>query len=137
MGEGTDAIKVTAAIIVEGEKVLIAQRGCHDKLALKWEFPGGKIDEGETPEECLKREINEELSLDIEVGRYFGSSYYRYEKGAIELLAYFARYTGGTLEVRVHSQVKWVTLDALLRYDFAPADIPLVRKLLKEGLPLC
>ncbi|EAX47152.1 NUDIX hydrolase [Thermosinus carboxydivorans Nor1] len=67
--------EVTAAIIINDGKVLIAQRAENQKLAGKWEFPGGKIESGETPEECLIREINEELGINIEVNDFFGKVY--------------------------------------------------------------
>lgn len=120
---------VIAAIIVQDDKVLIAQRAEGQKLAGKWEFPGGKIEEGETPEECLKREIKEELDIDIEVDEYFGESIYPYETGPIRLVAYKARLLGGECRLNVHSRVAWVSPRDLAGYDFAPADVPFVDKL--------
>jgi len=122
--------KVAAAIIKSGESVLIAQRKKTDQVPLKWEFPGGKIEEGESPEECLKREIKEELNIDISVHKYFGSSTYAYEHGTIELLAYFASYDfNQEIKLLSHAAVKWVEIAALDMFDFAPADIPIVNKL--------
>jgi 8-oxo-dGTP diphosphatase len=120
---------VIAAIIMQDDKVLIAQRAEGQKLAGKWEFPGGKLEEGETPEECLKREIKEELSLDIEVGEFFGESVYHYETGPIRLVAYMARLLGGKCSLKVHSHVAWVSPRDLTGYDFAPADVVFVDKL--------
>jgi len=112
--------------------VLIAQRAENQNLAGKWEFPGGKIEYGERPEECLKREISEELGISIEVDEFFGESIYRYDIGEIKLLAYKARWIGGNCKLTVHSQIKWVKPWELESYDFAPADVPFVKKL-KEG----
>lgn len=84
--------EVTAAIIINNRKVLIAQRAEDQKLAGKWEFPGGKVEAGETPEECLKREIKEELGIKIEVDKFFAESIYQYNTGTIKLLAYKARW---------------------------------------------
>lgn len=120
---------VIAAIILKDNKVLIAQRAEGQKLAGKWEFPGGKIEDGETPEECLKREMKEELNVDIEIGEFFGESVYHYETGPIRLVAYKARLLGGQCKLKVHSRVEWVEPHQLANYHFAPADIPFVEKL--------
>ncbi|KLU59854.1 CTP pyrophosphohydrolase [Peptococcaceae bacterium CEB3] len=120
---------VTAAIIVDGNKILIAQRAPGQNQAGKWEFPGGKMEPGETPEECLQREIKEELDVDIEVRSFFAESRYEYESGAIRLRAFCCRWISGTFSLIVHSRIEWVEGDELERYNFAPADIPLARKL--------
>lgn len=124
--------EVTAAIIIKDGKILIAQRGKNEKLAGKWELPGGKIEKGETPQECLKREIIEELNIEIEVGDFFGESIYKYSNGEIRLLTYFARILKGKIELSVHDQVKWVTTRELDEFDFSPADIPLIERLKEE-----
>ncbi|MFZ5596454.1 MAG: (deoxy)nucleoside triphosphate pyrophosphohydrolase [Bacillota bacterium] len=115
--------RVTAAIIEKDGRLLIAQRPRGDKLSLKWEFPGGKIEEGETPEECLVREIKEELNLDIQITGHFMNSKYQYESGGIELICYFAKIIGGEMKLNVHEAVEWVGRDELKKFDFAPADI--------------
>ena len=81
--------EVTAAIIIDNNKILIAQRGKNENLAGKWEFPGGKIEIDETPQQCLKREIREELEVDIVVGNYLGESICTYSNSKIKLIAYF------------------------------------------------
>lgn len=125
--------EVTAAIILRNHRVLIAQRADDDKLAGKWEFPGGKIEPGETPQECLKREIQEELEVEIDVSDFFGESIYTYQSGTIKLLAYWCRWISGELSLNVHSQIMWANQSELDLYDFAPADIPIVKKL-KQSL---
>ena len=121
--------EVTAAIILKNNLVLIAQRAPDDKLANKWEFPGGKTEPGETPQECLKREIREELDVNIEVLDFFGESIYEYHSGTIKLMAFWCQWISGKFTLNVHSHIAWVNRDELDLYDFAPADIPLVEKL--------
>ena len=121
--------EVTAAIILKDYKVLIAQRAPDDKLANKWEFPGGKIEPGETLQECLKREIREELDVDIEVLDFFADSIYTYQSGTIKLIAFWCKWISGDFTLNVHSHIAWVNRHELDLYDFAPADIPLVDKL--------
>jgi mutator mutT protein len=122
-------IEVTASIISRDNKVLIAQRPADDKLAGKWEFPGGKIEPGETPEECLKREIQEEFDVEIEVLEFFGQSIYAYNSGKIKLMAYLCKWISGNFTLKVHTRIRWVDYNELDLYDYAPADIPLAEKL--------
>lgn len=121
--------EVTAAIIIKDNQVLIAQRAPGENLAGKWEFPGGKIELGETPQECLKREIKEELDVDVEVLDFFAESIYVYHSGTIRLMAYWCKWISGEFELKVHSRIVWVNRHELALYDFAPADIPLVERL--------
>jgi 8-oxo-dGTP diphosphatase len=126
---------VTASIILRDDRVLIAQRPPADKLAGKWEFPGGKIEAGETPQECLKREIREEFDVVIEVLDFFAESVYAYESGTIKLLAFWCRWLAGDFTLKVHSRIVWADYEELEHYDYAPADIPLVEKLKSLGKP--
>jgi len=123
---------VTAAIIIDNVKVLIAQRAGNQNLAGKWESPGGKIEPGETPEECLKREVYEELGINIEVDDFFVESIYQYDTGTIKLIAYKAKWIDGEYRLSVHSEIKWVKPYELENYDFSPADISFVEKLKSE-----
>jgi len=124
--------KVTAAIIEKDGKVLIAQRPKNDKLSLKWEFPGGKVENDETPQECLVREIKEELNLSIKISGYFMKNVYYYETGGIELMSYFAEITDGELELNAHEAVEWVEKSKLKQFDFAPADIKILNCFLHD-----
>lgn len=121
--------EVTAAIILKDNKILIAKRAPGENQAGKWEFPGGKIEPGETLQDCLKREIKEELEVDIQVLDFFGQSIYSYHSGTIQLMAYWCQWMSGEFTLKVHSSLEWVYQDELDNYDFAPADIPLVEKL--------
>jgi mutator protein MutT len=124
-----DLIKVTAAILEKDGRIIIAQRKSKDHLGGKWEFPGGKIEAGETPEECLARELNEEFDIDVSVGEYFGSSIFYHELISIELMVYRTFWSGGQINSTDHKDYKWVTIEDLERYDFAPADRKFVERL--------
>jgi 8-oxo-dGTP diphosphatase len=121
-------IRVTAAIIEKDGRFLIARKRVGD-LAGMWEFPGGKIEPGESPEECLKREIREEFGMEITVDQYLATSCYTYPHIAIELIGYLATYQRGELSLTDHDQIEWVRPSAMENYTFAPADLPLVAAL--------
>ncbi len=124
-----DMQTVTAAILIRGGKVLIGQRRTGKRMAHLWEFPGGKLEHGETPEECLARELREELAVDVVIREFFGESVYHYEHGAVRLLAYRVDWTAGELTLLDHHDCRWVSFDELGNYDFVPADLPFVQKL--------
>jgi 8-oxo-dGTP diphosphatase len=124
-------VKVTAAILEKNGRILIAQRKRGDRLAGKWEFPGGKIEPGETPQICLARELKEEFEIDATIGDYLGSHIHRYEHIWIELMAYRAYWVNGAIKMNDHKAYRWVAIGQLRGFDFAPADIPFVKKLEK------
>lgn len=121
--------QVTAAILIKDKKILIAKRKAGDRQANKWEFPGGTVEQDETPEACLKREIREEFGIKVSVGRFFSESVYHYDHGSIKLLAYRANWESGTITLKDHADYRLVFVEQLAEYDFAPADIPIVEKL--------
>ena len=116
-------------MLVKDDKIIIAKRGPDDKLAHKWEFPGGKIEINETSEQCLKREMKEEFDIDVSVGEYLGSSIYHYDHISIELLAYRTYWEEGEISLKDHDDFKWISLEQLTEFDFAPADRIFVEKL--------
>jgi 8-oxo-dGTP diphosphatase len=122
-------IDVTAAIMIKDNRVLIARRQFDDRLAGKWEFPGGKIRNNETPEACLKREMAEEFGIVVAVGAFMGESIYHYPHDSIRLLAYRTDWIRGDLHPRVHAEYRWVSYDQLAAFDFSAADLPFVKKL--------
>ena len=122
-------VRVTAAVIEQGGKVLIAKRPGGDRLAGLWEFPGGKIEDGESPEECLRRELQEEFGVDTSIGEFLSESVYHYDNISIRLMAYRTSLVRGKLEPNDHDAYAWVNLHEMGTYDFAPADVPFVEQL--------
>lgn len=121
-------LPVMAAIIQQGHRVLLCQRK-EGALAGKWEFPGGKIENGETPEECLVREIHEELGISIQVGDIFQAVHSHYDHGDFLVIGYLATHLSGEITLRVHSACAWVDCMHLDDYDLADANIPIAQSL--------
>lgn len=120
-------VRVVAAILVaEDARILVTRRAPGERLAGKWEFPGGKIEAGESPEHALVREIREELGIEIRVGSFVAKSVFDDARSSIELLAYEARQLSGSITLSVHDRAEFVTRQHLRSVDFAPADIPIV-----------
>ena len=131
----TDDIKakrdVAAGLIVCDGLILIGQRKHGKSLEYKWEFPGGKLEPDETLQECLKRELQEEMQLDITVGEHFIDTSYDYDFGTIVLHAFWATCKSYDIPVVLeHEQYKWVELKDLPNYDFAPADKPIIEAIM-------
>lgn len=127
----TDRVKtVTAAVLRQGETVLLTRRKPDQKQGGYWEFPGGKVEEGETLQACLEREIFEELGVRIQAGAVLAVTVHRYEHGTIRLVALSAVIVSGSLHPTVHDQLEWVAVDRLLSYRLAPADIPIAQFLM-------
>lgn len=130
-------VQVTAAIIANDGKILITQRQEQDRMAGWWEFPGGKLEAGETPKQCLKRELREELEMDAIIGRFLGSSVYHYDHISIELMGFRAFWNGAPFRLVTHQACQWVTPSRLNAFSFTPADLPFVRRLAGGEIPLC
>jgi len=126
---GGAPVDVIAGILEWEGLFLIARRAQDGRLPNLWEFPGGKVEPGETPEEALQREFREELGIEIDVGKHVGVSVYQYPEGGVRLSAYRVYRRSGELELRVHRELRWVRLAELRDFPLAPADIPLVRAL--------
>lgn len=124
-------IDVVAGIIQRKDgKILLARRKPGSHLAGYWEFPGGKIEDGEFPEECLERELREELGIVTKTGAFVAESVYDYGEKKIRLLAYFVQYLEGDIELDSHDRVVWVQLSEAYEYQLAPADVPLLQFIL-------
>ena len=123
-------INVVAAIIKNGEgKILITQRNLKKSQGGLWEFPGGKIEKGETREEAIIREIKEELTIEINVESYLGEKVFEYPEKSINLIALNCRVKSGNIYLTVHEEARWVEKEELNSFEFAPADIFIVKKL--------
>jgi 8-oxo-dGTP diphosphatase len=118
---------VTAAVLERHGRYLLCRRHPNGELPGKWEFPGGKIEDGETEEECLIREIREELSLDVTPRRRLGVVEQELPAGHLSLVAYCADSGNGTPQVLDHEEIAWVSPGELLSYDLASADIEIAR----------
>ncbi len=101
-----------------------------------WEFPGGKVEEGETPELCLQRELREELDIDVEVGEYIGTNRHQYDFYTVALMAFRAKIMAGDIKLNDHAQMAWVSPYEIGRYEFAPADVPFVEMIRRCELVL-
>jgi 8-oxo-dGTP diphosphatase len=122
--------RVVAALIWQGEKVLICQRTRHQSMPLKWEFPGGKIEEGEQPRDALRRELDEELGIAAAIGDEVARIRHEYPNGnAVELRFYDVREYSGELENRIFRDVAWALPQELPSYNFLEADEELVKNL--------
>jgi 8-oxo-dGTP diphosphatase len=122
-------IGVVCAIIEIENKILVVQRSESMKLPLKWEFPGGKIEPNESEEEAIKREIREELNIDIIILKRLTPTYYEYPNIAIELIPFLVKYLGGDLELKEHNQHKLLKKEELSSLDWADADLPIIEEL--------
>ena len=128
-------VRVVAAVIEQAGRVLIARKRQGDRLGGKWEFPGGKIDAGESPEAALKRELLEELGIEAGIGGFFCSSRYDYSHISVELLTYRVRYFSGEMTAHVHDELKWVVPVDLCNYDFPEANVEIIRVLTAARTP--
>lgn len=124
-------VKVVAAVIRAGDKVLATKRGYGD-LINKWEFPGGKIKEGEKPKDALKREIEEELKAEIMVHDLITTVEYDYPDFHLNMQCFWCELPGGKFELIEHNDAKWLHKDELKELDWCPADVEVVDAILAE-----
>ncbi|MGA2315682.1 MAG: (deoxy)nucleoside triphosphate pyrophosphohydrolase [Thermodesulfobacteriota bacterium] len=124
-----NTVIVTASLIIEQGKVLVTQRKKNSSHGLLWEFPGGKVKEGEDPREALRRELKEELDVEVEVGMIFDAVFYSYPEYPILLLVYRCRIEKGSLKPIGCRDLRWVTLEELEKLAMPPADEPIRKHL--------
>ncbi|MFC0524705.1 (deoxy)nucleoside triphosphate pyrophosphohydrolase [Pontibacillus salicampi] len=127
-------IYVVGAVIIENEKVLCAQRGTEKSLPLKWEFPGGKIESGETAHEALRREIDEEMECSIQIGEQLDYTVYEYDFGIVHLTTYYCELLEGEPKLTEHVAFEWLPTNELTKLNWAPADLPAIDKLSRVKL---
>ena len=127
-------IKVTCAIILIDNKILVTQRNERMNLPLKWEFPGGNLEENEGEIDCIKREIKEELNIEIEVLEKLSNSIYDYGTFKINLIPFLSNYVSGEIILFEHKDYKLLDKSELLNLDWAEADLPIVEEYLKLKL---
>jgi len=122
---------VTAAIIRNGEDVLVVRRGAGDMLAGFWEFPGGSVEHPETLQECLERELFAVLDIATKAGPVIAVCDHEYESGSIKLVAMEAQIVRGSITLSVHDKMRWLPASDLLNLKLVPAAIPIAQSLLQ------
>ena len=126
-------IHVACSIIENDGKVLAAQRSSAMSLPLKWEFPGGKIDPGESAEECLQRELVEEMGICVRVLKHLPHSTHHYPEFAITLYPFVCSIESGDIILHEHATAAWMAPDELHTLDWAEADLPVIQSYLAES----
>lgn len=124
--EDKPIINVTCAIIKDGDKILVAQRSESMSLPLKWEFPGGKIDGDEPAEDCIQRELREELNIEVKIISRLSDAPHDYGKVIINLIPFIVEYVSGILLLSEHKQALWLPVHMLGSLDWADADVPVL-----------
>lgn len=125
-------VRVAAAVIRDKNKIFATARG-YGAFKGKWEFPGGKIETGETPREALKREIREELATEVEVGELIDTIEYDYPDFHLVMECFWCKVVNGELELKEHEAAQWLTREKLYSVEWLPADMRLIEKI-KERL---
>lgn len=125
-------IKVNCAVIIKNNSVLIAKRINGDDFSNKWEFPGGEVLTHENDEVCLLREINEELSIEIDIINKFKTILFFYKGKIHKFIFYLSEFKSGKVILKEHSEYKWISLDEINKYDFTCVDQKIVNKLIRE-----
>ncbi|MGV2985122.1 (deoxy)nucleoside triphosphate pyrophosphohydrolase [Microbacterium sp. AGC85] len=125
-------INVVGAVVIRAGAVLAAQRSQTMSLPGLWEFPGGKIESRESPQEALAREIQEELLCRVSVGERVEATTYEYEFGVVALTTFYATILDGEPQVTEHADLRWIPMEDLHNLNWAPADLPAMRRVLRD-----
>ena len=124
-------VRVVAAVIRKDDKIFATQRG-YGEFKDGWEFPGGKIEEGETPEQALAREIKEELDTEIQVGKLIDTIEYDYPKFHLSMDCFWCEIMQGGLELKEHEAARWLSKEELYSVDWLPADVGVIERIKEE-----
>ena len=124
-------IRVTCAVVEIGDEILVVQRSEKMRLPLKWEFPGGKIELAESPEDCIRRELLEELNIKVEIVSRLTSVNFDYSDSFIELIPFVVRYDSGEIKLTEHKQSRLLSKRELINLDWSEDDIPVLNEYLK------
>jgi 8-oxo-dGTP diphosphatase len=125
-------VEVSCALLLAEGKVLVARRGPSMSMAGKWEFPGGKIELGETPEQAIVRELKEELAIAISIQGTLRVYDFAYAEKIVRLYPFLATIAAGEIQLREHSEVRWLLPSELLHLDWSEADVGVVNDFLKS-----
>lgn len=129
-------IKVAGVVIIDQDKnkVLAGKRNANRLVGGMWEFPGGKIEKGETPQEAAKRELKEEFHDEVQIGPQLGETVsYEYDFGIVKLTVFFAKLLTNNFDLVAHSEVEWLSADEVQKLNWALADAPLVKELARTN----
>ena len=128
-------IEVVAAVIEHDGKILCMERdqGKYDYVSFKWEFPGGKIEQGETKEEALARELREEMEMSVEIKKHFLDVYHEYPDFTINMYSYLCEAKNTEFKMNVHHDFVWLEKNQIEKLDWAAADLPIVKKIIEEN----
>ncbi len=127
-----ESTAVVAALIWKGSRFLICQRPAHKARGLLWEFPGGKVEPGETPEAALVRECREELDVTVSVGDVFMDVIHEYPDLTVRLTLYHAAIARGVPKLLEHHDLRWITPAEIPQFDFCPADVEILERITRE-----
>lgn len=130
-------IDVTAGVVRSNGNVLIARRAAHDSHGGKWEFPGGTVEPGETAEDCVRRELQEELGIEVRILRFLGTAQEMRPTFALRLLFFEVEHLSGDIRLVDHDAHAWVTIPQLSDYEFPAADRPIVERWVSAGAVDC
>ena len=126
--------KVLCGLIFNSQdQLLITRRGSGDFKG-KWEFPGGKLEENETEEECLKREVLEELNIEIDIDYFLMNNFHDYSTFSVELISYVSTIKSGEIKLSDHDKYEWVDIKKLKKFDFLERDLPIIEQIVSKEI---
>lgn len=131
-----DTVRVVCGIIFKEDEILLCRRKPEKSLGGYWEFPGGKVEFGESESEALIRELREELAMQVEIGKHFKTIIHQYEDVKVELIAYYCRFIQADFILTDHDEIKWVEKRELLSFNLAPADVPIAEAIASMITPV-